>query len=84
MDFKPGLYRHYKGGLYRAIALVAHHETQKLMVLYVPLEHPESQLQVRELDDNSGGSWNDWIDERGSAVSDCRPGDRRRFEYVQP
>jgi hypothetical protein len=83
-EFQPGLYRHYKGSLYRAIALVVHHEDQVPMVLYVALEHPESLPQVREFDSNSADSWNDWVDERGCAVADRRPGDRRRFEYVSP
>jgi len=34
MDFKAGIYRHYKGGFYQAIGIGAHSETHELMVVY--------------------------------------------------
>lgn len=34
---EPGLYRHYKGGLYRVLGLVRHSETLDVMVLYQAL-----------------------------------------------
>lgn len=91
-DFKPGLYRHYKGGLYTAIGLVTHHGTREPMVLYVSLSR--GGLNVRPLypmeDDRD--SWNDWVDGDGAKhvmanplVSDEKPnwpGIRRRFEFV--
>ena len=46
-EFTPGLYRHYKGGLYTAICLVTHHETRKPMVLYV--SHTYGGMNVRPL-----------------------------------
>lgn len=46
-EFKPGLWRHYKGGLYTAIGLVTHHETRKPMVLYV--SHTYGATNVRPL-----------------------------------
>lgn len=48
-EFKPGLYRHYKGGFYRALFLASHHETEQQFVVYVPLEYPASGVRVREL-----------------------------------
>jgi len=33
-DPQPGVYRHYKGGLYRVLGLVRHSETREVMVLY--------------------------------------------------
>lgn len=33
-DFKPGLYRHFKGGTYEALRLVRHSETEEWLVLY--------------------------------------------------
>ena len=45
--FRPGLYRHYKGGLYTAISLVTHHEGRHPMVLYVSLTY--GGLNVRPL-----------------------------------
>lgn len=43
--FRPGLVRHYKGGLYTAMALVAHHEKRYPMVLYV--SHTYGGFNVR-------------------------------------
>lgn len=37
LGIKPGIYRHYKGGLYTVFGLVTHHETRQRMVLYVSL-----------------------------------------------
>jgi len=57
-EFKAGLYKHYKGGLYRALFLATHHETEKQFVVYVALAYPESGVRVRELED-----WNAEITE---------------------
>jgi hypothetical protein len=58
-NFKPGLYRHYKGGLYTALFLVTHHETRLPMVLYI--SHTYGGANVRPLigwqDDQDG-----WLD----------------------
>jgi hypothetical protein len=63
--FKPGLYRHYKGGLYTALQLVAHHETRKPMVLYV--SHTYGGVSVRPLvgwrGDKDG--WSDLVQHKG-------------------
>lgn len=36
-DPQPGLYRHYKGGMYRVLGLVRHSESLEPMVLYQAL-----------------------------------------------
>ncbi len=36
-EFRPGRYRHYKGGLYEALALARHSETDEEFVVYRPL-----------------------------------------------
>jgi hypothetical protein len=36
-DPQTGLYRHYKGGMYRVLGLVRHSETLEVMVLYQAL-----------------------------------------------
>lgn len=35
--FKPGKYRHYKGGEYEAVCLACDEETHKWLVIYKPL-----------------------------------------------
>jgi hypothetical protein len=45
--FKFGLYEHYKGGRYSAIAIVTHHETRMPMVVYV--SHTYGGANVRPL-----------------------------------
>lgn len=42
----PGLYRHYKGGLYRVLGTVRHSETLEPMTLYQAL-YGEQGLWVR-------------------------------------
>lgn len=42
----PGLYRHFKGNLYRVLAVARHSETEERMVVYHPEGNPES-LWVR-------------------------------------
>jgi len=39
LEVKPGVYRHYKGGLYVVTGCAVHHETRTPMVIYVSLEH---------------------------------------------
>lgn len=34
----PGVYRHYKGGLYYALPVARHTETNEELIAYVPLE----------------------------------------------
>ena len=46
---KPGLYRHFKGNLYRVIGTATHSETLEEMVVYVP-QYGERKTWVRPLD----------------------------------
>ena len=46
---RAGLYRHYKGGLYKVIAIARHSETQEDMVVY-RAKGDEHQLWVRPLE----------------------------------
>lgn len=46
-EFRPGVYRHYKGGLYTAFALGRHHETGRTLVLYK--SHERGTVNVRPL-----------------------------------
>ncbi|MBI5138700.1 MAG: DUF1653 domain-containing protein [Candidatus Vogelbacteria bacterium] len=38
MDVKPGIYRHYKGGLYKVHFVARHSETQDFFVVYEHME----------------------------------------------
>ncbi len=60
--FVPGIYRHYKGGLYNAIMLVTHHATKQKLVLYT--SHTFGTVLVRPLCGYNGDedAWNDWVD----------------------
>jgi hypothetical protein len=72
--FKPGLYRHYKGGLYSALFLVTHHETREPMVVYV--SHTYGGLNVRPLKPTKSDldSWTDWVTTDEGVVP--------RFEFI--
>jgi hypothetical protein len=81
-DFKPGVYEHYKGGLYRALFLVEHHETRQPMVVYVSLLH--GTVNVRPLHQNAvqhdPDGWNALMDVAGS----CPPAYTPRFKFLHP
>jgi hypothetical protein len=44
----PGVYRHFKGGLYRVLHTATHSETEEPMVVYVSMENPD-RVWVRPL-----------------------------------
>lgn len=47
-ELKPGLYRHYKGGLYEVIGVARHSETEEWLAVYQP-QYGERGLWVRPL-----------------------------------
>ena len=57
--FKPGLYRHYKGGLYYAVLLAEHHETREPCVVYASVEH--GTMNVRPWAKEGEDSWTDRV-----------------------
>lgn len=73
-EFRPGLYQHYKGGLYAAYFLVTHHGTRQPMVFYVCLSR--GGTNVRPLNGWEGDSdgWNDLVNGPGGKVP--------RFRYI--
>lgn len=52
---KPGLYRHYKGNLYRVLSLARHSETCEELVVYIDVSDPE-KVWVRP-----AGMWNETV-----------------------
>lgn len=58
--FKGGVYLHYKGGLYSAFTVVAHHETREFWVMYFSLS--KGNVQIRKLYPADGeDAWTDII-----------------------
>jgi hypothetical protein len=48
MEFKPGIYKHFKGHVYKALYVAKHSETLEEMVVYVNIEN-EADIWVRPL-----------------------------------
>ena len=65
---KPGVYRHFKGNLYRLVSLATHSETLEPMVVYQAL-YGERGFWVRPL-----AMWDETVDRDGQV--------RPRFAYV--
>ena len=55
-ELRPGLYRHFKGNLYRLLYVAKHSETLEPMVVYQAL-YGEQGIWVRP-----ASMWNEWVD----------------------
>ena len=58
-ELKPGLYRHFKGNLYRLLYVAKHSETLEPMVVYQAL-YGEMGIWVRP-----ASMWNEHVDRDG-------------------
>jgi len=67
-ELKPGLYRHFKGNLYRLLHIANHSETLEKMVVYQAL-YGEGEIWVRPLD-----MWSETVERDGKTY--------KRFEYI--
>lgn len=67
-EWKPRIYRHYKGNLYEALMLARHSETEELMVVYRAL-YGDGGYWVRPY-----AMWSETVTVDGRPVP--------RFEYV--
>jgi hypothetical protein len=82
---QPGVYRHYKGGLYIVFYVARHHETGEEWVVYAPLQpHGDESLRMnvrprRGREDDPDG-WDTPLEIFGD------PSNRRvtRFTLVHP
>lgn len=77
-EFKPGIYKHYKGGTYTALQVVKHHETGERFVVYV--SHTHGSIHIRELRTPGADSWTDTV----RPVPGNDSFDVPRFQYVGP
>ena len=59
MEWKPGLYRHFKGNLYRLLYVAKHSETLEPMVVYQAL-YGEMGIWVRP-----AAMWNEHVERDG-------------------
>ncbi len=53
------IYKHYKGNLYRIIAIAKHSETLEEMIVYQSLKNNETWVRPKTM-------WNEVIDERNA------------------
>ena len=69
-EMRAGIYRHFKGGLYQALGIAAHCDTDERLVVYVSLDRrPGPRLRVRPL-----SSWNELVKWPGGET-------KARFSY---
>ena len=59
MELKPGLYRHFKGNLYRLLYVAKHSETLEPMVVYQAL-YGDMDIWVRP-----ASMWNEGVERDG-------------------
>lgn len=67
-DIKPGLYRHFKGGIYEVLFVAKNSETLEDMVVY-RANYGEHGVWVRPL-----SMWNETVERDGKTF--------KRFEYI--
>lgn len=67
-NIKPGLYRHFKGGIYEVIFVAKNSETLEDMVVY-RANYGEHGVWVRPL-----SMWNETVERDGKTF--------KRFEYI--
>jgi len=68
IDVKPGVYRHFKGNLYRVLHIAKHSETLEPMVVYKAL-YGEGEIWVRP-----ASMWDETIARDGVTY--------KRFTYI--
>jgi hypothetical protein len=67
MEIKIGTYRHFKGGIYKVVAIALHSETLEEMVVYQNAEN--GKIWVRP-----ASMWNEKVEYEGKTVN--------RFTYI--
>lgn len=69
MEFKKGIYEHYKGNRYELLGIANHSETLEKMVIYKAL-YGENELWVRPI-----SMWNETVEINGQTVP--------RFKFIK-
>jgi len=86
VNFKPGLYEHYKGRRYNAIRIVIHHETLQPWVLYVSDKYnpsdPNAEAWIRPLNAPSMSDVSAWTDVVG-VPSGLPVAGVKRFRFIE-
>ncbi len=67
MEIKKGTYRHFKGGIYKVVAIALHSETLEEMVVYQNAENGKCWVRPASM-------WNETVEYEGKTVS--------RFTYL--
>jgi hypothetical protein len=73
-DFKPGTYKHFKGGVYTALGLVTHHHNRRPMVKYLDKDGTENVRPLEAWPEDPSG----WTD-----IVETVDGHVQRFELVE-
>lgn len=68
-EIKLGIYRHYKGNIYRVLHIATHSETLEDMAVYQDINNPD-KIWARP-----ASMWNDDIEIDGKTV--------KRFQFVE-
>ena len=72
--FRPGIYRHYKGGMYTALMLVKHHESRALYVLYISNTYGGPNVRPLAPVPGDPDGWLDLVEHEGKTI--------RRFAFL--
>lgn len=73
--FQPGLYAHYRGGLYTAVGLVRHHASGLPMVRYVSHEHATENVRPLFGWEGDADGFLDRVEHEGKLVE--------RFKFIR-
>ncbi len=68
MEIKKGIYRHYKGHIYRVLCMATHSEDLSPMVIY------QDTTDASKIWARPAGMWNETVEKDGKTF--------RRFEWV--
>ena len=72
-EFKPGLYRHFKGGLYQVLfSAQTHNHNGDVDVVYYSLTHRTWCTRPLRRDSRDEDSWLDWIQWPGGSLGVSR------------